>query len=326
VESFNKIETKENSSRALFDKQFSEQWEQQKLEIEGERVRYIDMVPESVTSETPVLFVPGWGRTAYSYKDLLYELYQDGRRIISVEYPRWSSGNQSEDLPAQQRKAEVLLLFIKQRHSSGVDVLAHSEGGINTILAAEKEGALFRNFVLVDSGGYAAMSFTELLRNRIKNILPQGANSSNFHKTPETGREEVVDYSGDFFKSDEAVSLAKKRKKDVMKDVLYASQNPVRITSEAIGSLRVEIPEKLQMLKEQGHEISLIHGVNDAVVPITDVMENVDSKMITGVYTVRGGHSDMALYPETYGIVAKTAIQALEQKSLKMNANNDSSK
>lgn len=97
---------------------------------------------------------------------------------------------------------------------------------------------------------------------------------------------------------------------------MRAARNPKRLLSEAIESLRVSIPDRLQELKQTGHEIALVHGVNDHVVPYEELDGNISAEMVTGVYAVRGDHSDMSLYPDSYGVVATSAIEALEQKSL----------
>ena len=142
-----------------FEKQFENR---QKIESLGGMIEIVDVTPEKLAKETPVLFAPGWGETQETFKDSLKEMFELGRRVLSLSHAR--EGGDKEDIkenvveatekfadyPADElRKAITLLAVLAEKGIEKIDVVAHSEGAINAVIAAALHPEKIRNMVLV---------------------------------------------------------------------------------------------------------------------------------------------------------------------------------
>lgn len=320
--------TRENttSQEKAFEQRFDAQWGHQYIEIEiagkKETVRYIDLTPDIRCSDTPVLLVLGWARTPKSYKGLIGEIFMGhttegeialgGRRVLAVEYPR-STLSSDGKLPTQEQKAMTLLSFIQKINLETVDMVAHSEGGINAIRAAQISPSTFRNFVLVGSGGYAHMGIMSLLKKRMRvtNVSKMTPHTSQDHKGV------TIHESDTYQPTTSDIEQAKEYRRITAVDVVRTiRRNPVRALAESLQALQIMIPETLRMLKKTGHHILLVHGVNDHVISINDLLTHISKEHVDGIIVTEGDHADPTLYPKQYGPILTKALTTLEKKSI----------
>src|SRR3989344_7264015 len=119
------------------------QFEQpERLELyEGETLSVRDIQPDKLKTQTPVLFLKGWGTTPDNYKDNIIGLAQKGRRVLAVDNVYGISSEQIEGAKEARelvpnelmldKVAATLKVFEAKEGLDQVDVVAHSEGAIH---------------------------------------------------------------------------------------------------------------------------------------------------------------------------------------------------
>ncbi|MDO8260717.1 MAG: hypothetical protein Q7T50_04455, partial [Candidatus Magasanikbacteria bacterium] len=70
-------------------KSFEEQFKNpQFVEVNGARVKIVDLIPEQPTTELPIFFGPGWAETTDTNKNSLNHIYNQNYRVISLDHSR----------------------------------------------------------------------------------------------------------------------------------------------------------------------------------------------------------------------------------------------
>ena len=141
-----------------FEKRFAEP---ESLELPGGTGEVIDISPEKAKDETPIFLAPGWGCDLDVYKGTLKTLFEQERRVVSLNHPRHggdlkahSTEEMLEKYPTEElRKALNILSVMEQKGIPQADVIAHSEGAINTTIAATLHPEKFRNIVFFGPAG-----------------------------------------------------------------------------------------------------------------------------------------------------------------------------
>jgi pimeloyl-ACP methyl ester carboxylesterase len=145
----------------------------EKYEVAGGTAEVVDVRPENPKTEIPVFFAPAWGCSTEVYKPALEELSKTHRRVVSSNHPR--IGGSLENLVPDEiinqyptetlRKSLNILGVLEQKGVGKTDIIAHSEGAINTVIAATLHPEKFRNIVLFAPAGLIGKDkFTRLLQ------------------------------------------------------------------------------------------------------------------------------------------------------------------
>ena len=167
------------------------------LDLAGRKIEVVDVSPEKLTDEVPVIMVPGMGADIPVYKDVLGVMVEKNRRAIAYNH-----SNQGGDLESEATKEEIeifpkeilrlaydLLNIIKQKNLSQVDIIAHSEGAMTAIIAAVIHPEKFRNIVLFAPAGLIGKdNIVDLTKRFILKQLLVGRGKS-LDKTPITEEE-----------------------------------------------------------------------------------------------------------------------------------------
>ena len=148
---------------------FEEQYRSKKtLKFKEGEITVARASPEELNDETPVLIAPGWGENSSTYKKTSQVFFNEGRDVWSVGYSR--RGGEvipDERYPeAELRKAMLLLQAIEGKGVEKVDVIAHSEGAINVLIAAMIDPDKFRNIVLDKPAGLIGKDTNAALTGR----------------------------------------------------------------------------------------------------------------------------------------------------------------
>ena len=320
MERFFEMPAQENSE-ALLRKKFEEQFHNfEEIKLGEGEFEAIDLTPEEITDETPVLLVPGYGKTPRSYKELLFEIYKSGRRVISMTAPTMDISLSKEEIPGipkvQVTRAEALLQLLKEKHINNVDVIGHSEGGMNATIAASLDPGQFRHFVLVAPPGVTkefsdstpvlgeAVDWAIIGKRFAQNILHIRNESKN--GTPE----QVTRYA-----------LADAEAKEFTK-----ARGTLKATYESGFVGKVDISEILRTIHMSGHGVSVVAGVDDKMLPMKKYQRDsdnnprsADSIGIDGFYSVIKGHGEVHVNDDLCALVVE-ALTSLGKKYDKINS------
>ncbi len=285
----------EGESRSV--KSFEEQFHnRQEIESLGGKVEVVDVTPESLKTEVPVIFAPGWGETPETFKDSIQAMTDLNRRVLSLEHAR-GGGNidlgelKNEYSADELRKAFALLDVLAEKDINKADVIAHSEGAINTVIAAAFQPERFRSIVFVGPAGLIGEDKFPQLAGRfslklIQNALTALLEPAKIGQMAQAGLETTK----------------------------YILKNPTASLKEAVAISNSDIHETLKELHEKGIGTAIIHGVDDPVFPMDKMQEVVNREQVDGFYSVKGGHDEIWAHPEKYVALAEQALEALAKK------------
>lgn len=276
-----------------FEQKFSET---EKLQTKSGSVEVSDIVPENNSDQVPVILVSGWGGTPVTHKDTLRVIHVNKRRAIALKFSRTGGEIQSEKNYPQSElnKAEALLAVIDQKGLTKVDAIAHSEGAIVVVIAAEIAPEKFRNIVFVDPAGLIGKDNPSKLVARFGLMLAKDSLRSL----------NVLD-----FKMGNRLRAAREA-------VKYLAKNPVRSIQEASDISAADIYEILTFLKKSAIGVSIIHGVNDTIFPMKALLRTAEKRGgidTTGFYSVKGDHMEVSVHPEKYAALAIDALNGLKR-------------
>lgn len=290
--------------------------ELEELRVGGGVVEVIDLAPDKPKTEVPVLLAPAWSCNTEVYKPSLKILAGQQRRVISLNHPtKGESASLALEeavrkFPNQElRKALNILGVLEQKQIEKVDVIAHSEAAINTVIAAMIHPEKFRNIVFFGPAGLIGKdTFTRLL----KGFIGQA-------KRPETLQALPVTDQSPGWPEIPLTETEKEIAQTALKEGLkYVLENPVQAAKEVVDISKSQIHEMIRFLHEKGIGIAIINAVDDPVFPMDKMQKIVDADMIDGFLSVRGGHGELGNHPELYITAAEKMITALEEKKKKV--------
>lgn len=288
----------------------------------------VDVRPETPRDETPILFAPSWAATIKVYEPVLEELYGYGRRALSLSHPR--TGDEivfregeavvAKEYPKEEvRKALNILSLLEEKGIEKTDVIAHSEGAINTLIAAKMHPERFRAVVLFGPAGLVGKeSLVRLGLGSIKHskgrethptlsALPidaqerktaeiEGAVIGNYAEIPETERSKWV-----------AQTYGEESK-------TYVLANLRRAVSELVAISNTQIEKLMNEVHAFGVGIMVMSGVDDSIFPMERMQKMTKAKDIDGFLSVRGGHGQIGEHPEHFLYAAENMLETYAAK------------
>jgi pimeloyl-ACP methyl ester carboxylesterase len=276
-----------------------------KTEIESH-----DIVPERLKSEVPVFFGTGWSASKGVYEASIVGIANEGRRVTSLYAPHGVEtdekfGEGGAYAEVELKKAAAMLKILEDKAIEQIDIVAHSESAIWSLIVASIHPEKVRNIVLIDPAGLIGED--SLSRLGISFSLDVVREELNLMKHP---RPEV----------ERSTPLG-------MKDLLQALGNIVSKPLESLKAVlaikNADIRDMLRMLKSQGKRIAVINGADDVVFPMDKMVQTVGphrgayASMVDGFYSVYGEHNELNRNPEGYNRVINHALDALERLSYK---------
>jgi pimeloyl-ACP methyl ester carboxylesterase len=291
------VDSKENlisdsEKQHHFDEQFSKK---ETIQTSAGLTEVVDVKPIHDKDSVPVLLAPGWSETYQTNKQGLRTVHDQDRRGLTLSHPRTGANIKGEepDYPmAEIRKMQATIGVLSTKGIDKADVIAHSEGAINTIIAASLYPERFRNLVLVNPAGLIGEDRLDKLSGRFMSFLAK--ESAQIVKSPHE-RGPLLNL---------AVQSAK-----------YIAANPKRTIEEAAAITDTEILELIDNLHKDGIGISVVAGVDDPLFPINKITEVLSSnrEAIDGFYSVKGGHNKI-ISDQRYMEAALNALDGLKNK------------
>lgn len=269
-----------------------------KISVRGGAVEAVDINPEQKKDPTPILWAPGWSETIEVNRNPLEEIRKLGRRVLTLSHARNSiqADSSSGLLPSIDRKAASLQALVDYFELDRFDVIAHSEGVLNSSAVASRQPARVRNMILIGSAGILPEDSMFKLAGRFFN---EGKGIMNG-----TGTDQEKGAS-----PTEAVLAIGKIGKYVVDNLGWTLQEVQALARERV------IPD-LEWLQRKGIGISFIHNVNDRVFPVQALDRNLRSIVdgrLSGFYSVIGNHNTVLGDPR----IARLAVNALDSLEYK---------
>lgn len=265
-------------------------------------IEAFDVRPEKLKTETPVFFGTGWSASRGVYESAILGTAERGRRIFSVFAPHgidpdpdFGTGDRTY-AAAELRKAAAMLRVLEEKGIEQIDIVAHSESAIWTLIVATMHPGKVRNIVLIDPAGLIDEDSTVRLATSFCLDIVQGA--LNKEKLPRPAIKRSV----------QPGSPA-----DLLGALKNMIGNPMRSLKEVLALRDADIRKILEDLKAQGKRIAIIQGVRDAIFPMERMQRVVNTKQVDGFYSMYGAHNEINSNPEAYITVIDHALDGLER-------------
>jgi len=197
----------------------------------------------------PAIVVPGWGITLNSEMGFLYDLVDNGRDVISMEFSRLGGQVENNQNFAEEttRKAEMLTQYMKSLPQGKYDLVGQSEAAMVILAALALKPDLadkIKNIVFTSPAGLAGDDSLVKLMTRYLAHLNQ--DNAHLFKSPIKHRNILI----------MGFEAAK-----------FVGKNPVRALKEANAISQGELYSYLSPLKEKGINVALIQGESDKLTP-----------------------------------------------------------
>ena len=238
----------------------------------------MDVIPSDLKYKTPIFIAPGWGETPKTFSYLASLLFDAGFRVISVKHPRedFKLITKHNISKLEEQKAEIILSIFNFLSIDKVNLIAHSEGAINAVLAAHVTPSKFRDILLVGPGGLVENEgFLELLGRFVGNMFQNGW--AIF--TDSTARKHLI-----------------RSNIEVLK---YFLMNPIMGLLEGSAISKTHLQKFLIDLHKDDISIGIIHGVDDVVFPLKKMRALRELNWID-FHSVPGDHNDIYAHPSNY--------------------------
>ncbi len=299
-------EVKEDSFENQFKKR--EHWK-----VAGGTAEVVDLEPENpeTKDKVPMLFAPAWACDLDVYEPTLREIFNQGHRVISLNHPR-TGGDMNKALeelglklkdfpmlpntPEQIRKALNILGILEKKNIKKVDAVAHSEGALNTIIAAMLEPERFRNIILFAPAGLIG---EDTLPRLAKGFAGQGKRAESMEHVAVTEDERLV---------------GARARASVLG---YVTNNPLRAFGEISDLSRTQIHEMLHYLREKGINIVVMATIDDPVFPMEKMQETITPDMVDGFLSLAGAHGEIGNHPELFVPIIIKTLETLEENRRK---------
>jgi pimeloyl-ACP methyl ester carboxylesterase len=269
-------------------------------------IEAFDVQPEKLKTEVPVFFGTGWSASRGVYEASMLGVADRGRRLLSLFAPHGIDTDQDFGegdrtyAAAELRKAAAMLHTLEEKGVEQLDIVAHSESAIWSLIVATMHPEKIRNIVLIDPAGFIEEETTPRLMKSFCLDIVQGALNKEKLPRPEVERTVQPGSGGDLF--------------GALKNMLG---NPMLSLKEVLALRDADIRQILEDLKAQGKHIAIIQGVRDTIFPMELVNKVVNTKQVDGFYSVYGAHNEINSNPEAYITVIDHALDALEKLSEK---------
>lgn len=264
--------TEQHSSS--FEQQFKNR---QELRFPEGKVTVVDITPGVLTDGIPVLLAPGWAENYDTYRKTLDVGFRKGRRVLTVAYSGSGKTSTDGEYPEEElRKAQLLFAVLVTKGIKKTDVIAHSEGAINSLIAALMKPDQFRNVILDKPAGFIGKDTKAALAGRFIKLLLQEAIARPILLTDPTSSIRAG-----------------------ARTARYIAEHPQRVLKEMDALTSVDITEMIKTLSGQGIKFSVFSGVNDPLFPVSRQIANMRGSgyvpPIKGYYSVIGGHGELSI-------------------------------
>jgi len=291
----------ENQPAYVRNKVLAEQFSKpEKYQYGSTTIEAFDVQPEKLKDKVPVFFGTGWSASRGIYEANILGIADRGRRVLSMFTPHgidtdpdFGTGDKTY-AAAELRKAAAMLHALEEKGVEQLDIVAHSESALWTLIVATMHPEKIRNIILVDPSGLIDDdSIPRLATSFCLDIVQR---MINFARLPRPNVERAV-------------------KPGSPEDLLGAFRNmkdePMRSLKEVLAMRDADIRKILEDLRAMRKHVAIIQGARDVIYPMKRMQKVVNIKMVNGFYSVYGAHNEINSNPEAYIHVIDHALDAL---------------
>lgn len=249
----------------------------------------------------PVLVAGGWSEGTASLRDSAEVVYKDGRSVILVDHAR--DGRQKDQTdntnPETAQRAHTLLGVLDAENLKKVDVIAHSQGALDAVVAAKLHPERFNSIVLVAPAGLIGEDSVPRLVSRFVPKIIRGITKDAREikqRDPESA------------------------KRFANAGPSYIKANPMKGLREVGAIARTQIDQDLLDLREAGIKIAVLQSQGDRGFPANRIGKQVIIHELEGnidayasVAAKDAGHDDLIIHPERATQAAVDLLNSLSQ-------------
>lgn len=256
-------------------------WREETLCSFGGTFRVVEAEPhpDRLKSDVPVLVAPGFSEDYQVLERPIAELVHSGRKVISFEHPRWGgiAPPDSGESKLLLRKSLTLLSILEQKGVSQADVVAHSEGALHAVRAAQLAPERFRNLVLVNPAGLTGETTFPRLAGRLGRKTAHGARRAVKDRSART----------DFVRAQ-------------VRGGWFMAKNPSKAVGEARAITKTRIDGDLTGLQESGILVAVIQSNQDRMFRPEEMEQYVPSECdsYASVNSETAAHDEFFFNPE----------------------------
>lgn len=268
------------------------QMRKERIALQSGAVDLLEMVPAHEEDSVPLVVVPGCQTSVEMYAGAVRELATEhGRRTLALsEVLDAAHAAKSTHTERATRNAAGILEMLARRGIERADVLAHSAGAIDAIVAAAEHPEKFRSIVMYAPAGFKDGDDT------VQRQLFGGWMSALTREPPRT----VDELQRTILNAFDVYAY-------VAMHPLEAMKEQADIATEAIEA------DTLKHVREHGVRVAIICPVDDQMYDPAETASHVSSELIDGFLTVRGAHSDIERDPAHIALAANL-LKALREK------------
>lgn len=266
----------------------------------------------------------GWGTDEHTYARLRDGLAKTGRVVSSFGHTRKGNsevGLDNKHPEAERRKAENLLAVVGASEGR-CDVVAHSEGAINTLIAACEDPAKFGNIVLVGPAGLIGEdSLLKLVKRFAQKMQVENRTAGEAREAQQVSSTPIAW---------DNPSQVKRTLTEASKgSITYVLANVRRAIAEGRAIAEADITDMLLFVRTQNIKIIVMHGVDDKAMPMDKVQgvlgkalsddsqtgyKKGDNRLIDGFISMDPRlHDDIIHHPDVFVGAISGILNSLEQ-------------
>lgn len=273
-------------------------FEQQYANVEligsgGEGIEVVDLIPPYAKNKTPIFVAPGWTETPTIYKEVMKSLFAYRRVLLTVGHP--SKGgkpmSESEHKIEELRKATNLLRVLEVKAIEKADFIAHSEGAINTTIAASIAPEQFQSIVYVHPAGMIGEArLMEVIERFMSNMTAEFLRAKRDHTVRTQYRIRQIE------------------------GLRYIMANPFRALREGLAISTTEIHHLLAELHYDGINLGILAAEDDALFPEDKIKQYVKEDHIDAYRVIPGGHGELHYRPDHYSEAIMSMLEEISRK------------
>ena len=266
-----------------------------------EIAKYVDVRPENWSEKPPILLIGDWSANLHSLKGLGQTLYENSRRVLIVDFTESSRSTHNKEKMVSGEwiysetvaKSCLLVETLIDARICKTDIIAHSEGALVAVTAAEYYNHFFNKLVLAMPAG---MIGEDTLSKLIKRFLPKIARSlgEDMRDNPKIGLSANL----------EAIS--------------HIIKKPAKTLQETYALAHTTIDKTLHGIHNEKLKIGILQAYADPVFPENRIQENVrlggfyaNADAYGSLAAQNAGHDDLIINPHRSALAALQMLDSL---------------